>query len=219
MMITIADVLAPADLEEVRATLGSMRFEDGRATAGWSARLVKDNEQAREGAALTLLREKVSTAILGNEVFNLAVRPKALTPLTFARYGAGREYGSHVDNPMMNGIRTDVSFTLFLADPDTYDGGELVIESVSGEEDVKLQAGHLVAYDSTSLHRVAPVTRGERIVAVGWAQSYVRDSARRELLFDLETAKRNLFTQSGKTPEFDLLAKSSANLFRMWAEV
>jgi PKHD-type hydroxylase len=219
MLITIADILPQAELEEVRTMLGAMRFEDGRATAGWSARLVKDNEQAREGAALSLLREKVSKAILGNEVFSLAVRPKALTPLTFARYGEGREYGSHVDNPLMNGIRTDVSFTLFLAGPETYDGGELVIESVSGEEEVKLSAGHLVAYDSTSLHRVAPVTRGERMVVVGWAQSYVRDSARRELLFDLETAKRNLFAQTGKTPAFDLLAKSSANLFRMWAEV
>jgi len=219
MLITIADVLSPADLEEVRAMLASMRFEDGRATAGWSARLVKDNEQAREGAALTLLREKVSAAILGNEVFSLAARPKALTPLTFARYGAGKAYGSHVDNPLMHGMRTDVSFTLFLADPETYDGGELVIESVSGEEAIKLPSGHLVAYDSTSLHRVAPVTRGERVVAVGWAQSHVRDSAKRELLFDLETAKRGLFAQSGKTAEFDLLAKTSANLFRMWAEV
>ena len=100
MLITIADVLSQADLEEVRAMLGSMRFEDGRATAGWSARLVKDNEQAREGAALTLLRDKVSGAILGNEVFGLAARPKALTPLTFARYGAGKAYGSHVDNPL-----------------------------------------------------------------------------------------------------------------------
>jgi PKHD-type hydroxylase len=219
MLMTIADILAPADLEEVRAMLGSMRFEDGRATAGWSAKLVKDNEQAREGAALSLVREKVTKAIMANEVFSLAIRPKALTPLILARYGQGKEYGSHVDNPLMNGIRTDVSFTLFIADPATYDGGELVIESVSGEEEVKLPAGHLVAYDSTSLHRVAPVTRGERLVAVGWAQSYVRDSAKRELLFDLESAKRNLFTQSGKSPEFDLLAKSSANLFRMWADV
>jgi PKHD-type hydroxylase len=219
MLMTIADVLTSDELEEVRSMLASMRFEDGRATAGWSARLVKDNEQAREGAALSLLREKVTKAITGNEVFSLAARPKALTLLIFARYGQGREYGSHVDNPLMNGIRTDVSFTLFLADPASYEGGELVIESVSGEEEVKLPAGHLVAYDSTSLHRVAPVTRGERLVAVGWAQSYVRDSAKRELLFDLETAKRILFAQSGKTPEFDLLAKSSANLFRMWAEV
>src|SRR5215218_9637888 len=219
MLMTIADVLTSDELEEVRSMLASMRFEDGRATAGWSARLVKDNEQAREGAALSLLREKVTKAIMANEVFNLAARPKALTPLLFSRYTEGKHYGSHVDNPLMNGVRTDVSFTLFLADPETYDGGELVIESVSGEEEIKLPAGHLVAYDSTSLHRVAPVTRGERLVAVGWAQSYVRDSAKRELLFDLETAKRNLFAQSGKTPEFDLLAKSSANLFRMWADV
>ena len=219
MLITIADVLPQGDLDEIRAMLGAMRFEDGRATAGWSARLVKDNEQAREGAALGLLRERVASAILANEVFNLAVRPKALTPLIFSRYQEGRHYGSHVDNPLMNGIRTDVSFTLFLADPESYDGGELVIESMAGEEEVKLEAGSLVAYDSTTLHRVAPVTRGERLVAVGWAQSYVRDSARRELLFDLETARRNLFAQTGKTPEFDLLAKTSANLFRMWAEV
>ena len=219
MLITIADVLSRSDLDEVRAMLGAMRFEDGRATAGWSAKLVKENEQAREGAALDILRERVTSAVQGNEVFSLAVRPKALTPLIFSRYGAGQHYGSHVDNPLMNGVRTDVSFTLFLADPDSYDGGELVMESASGEEEVKLPAGHLVAYPSTTLHRVAPVTRGERLVAVGWAQSYVRDSAKRELLFDLETARRNLFGQSGKTPEFDLLAKSSANLFRMWAEV
>jgi PKHD-type hydroxylase len=119
----------------------------------------------------------------------------------------------------MHGIRTDVSFTLFLADPDSYDGGELVIESAAGEEEIKLPAGHLVAYASTSLHRVAPVTRGERLVAVGWAQSYLRDAAQREMLFDLETAKRGLFAVSGKSPEFDLVAKTSANLFRMWAEV
>src|SRR3712207_508538 len=99
MLITIADVLPRDELDEVRAVLGSMRFEDGRATAGWSAKLVKDNEQAREAAALTLLRAKVSKAILGNEVFGLAVRPKVLTPLTFARYGEGKAYGSHVDNP------------------------------------------------------------------------------------------------------------------------
>lgn len=219
MLLTIADVLPPAELGEIQAMLAAMRFEDGRATAGSSARLVKDNEQAREGAALSLLRERVTNAIMNDEVFNAAARPKALTPLLFSRYGSGQHYGTHVDNPLMHGIRTDVSFTLFLADPESYDGGELVIETMGGEEEVKLPAGHLVAYSSTTLHRVAPVTRGERLAAVGWAQSYVRDAAQRELLFDLETARRNLFAQHGKTPEFDLLAKSGANLFRMWAEV
>jgi PKHD-type hydroxylase len=218
MMMTIADVLSGEDLTEVCATLRDMRFEDGRATAGWSARLVKDNEQAREGATLALLRDRVGQAIRGHDVFSLAVRPKAMTPLIFARYGAGRHYGSHVDNPIIEGVRTDVSFTLFLAEQDTYDGGELVIETTAGEEDVKLPAGHLVLYPATTLHRVAPVTRGERMVAVGWAQSYIRDAAKRELLFDLETARRRLFEQSGKSPEFDLLAKSGANLFRMWAD-
>jgi PKHD-type hydroxylase len=219
MLMTIADVLSGAELDEVRDTVLAMRFEDGRNTAGWSARLVKDNEQAREGATLALLRERVARAIQANELFNLVVRPRAITPLIVARYGAGKQYGTHVDNPIIDGVRTDVSFTLFLERPEAYDGGELVIERAGGEEDVKLPAGNLVLYPSTTLHRVAPVTRGERMVAVGWAQSYVRDAAKRELLFDLETARRRLFEQSGKTPEFDLLAKSSANLFRMWAEV
>ena len=218
MIITIADVLSAADLAEIGAALAASRFEDGRHTAGWSARLVKNNEQARDSATLRLLRERVTKVIEGNEVFAAAVRPKALTPLLFSRYGPGREYGTHVDNPLIDGVRTDVSFTLFLAPPDTYGGGELVIETLGGEEDIKLPAGHLVAYPSTTLHRVAPVTDGERLAAVGWAQSYVRDGARREILFDLETARRRLFEQSGKTPEFDLLAKSAANLFRMWAE-
>src|SRR5215212_5021452 len=117
MLMTIADVLDRASLEEIVSTLRAMRFEDGRGTAGWSARLVKDNEQAREGATLRLLRDRVSDAVRGNEVFQLAVRPKALTPLLFSRYGIGKHYGTHVDSPLMDGVRTDVSFTLFLADP------------------------------------------------------------------------------------------------------
>jgi PKHD-type hydroxylase len=113
MLITIADVLSSSDLNGIRTMLGAMCFEDGRATAGWSAKLVKDSEQAREGAALDILRDRVTKAIQGNEVFNLAARPKALTPLLFSRYTEEKHYGSHVDNPLMHGIRTDVSFTLF----------------------------------------------------------------------------------------------------------
>jgi PKHD-type hydroxylase len=218
MLMTIADVLGEEERGEIVSTLSRMRFEDGRATAGRSARLVKDNEQARAGPTLDLLRGRVAAALLRHELFALAVRPKALVPLVFSRYGVGQLYGTHVDNPLMNGLRTDVSFTLFLAPPESYDGGELVIESAAGEDDIKLPAGHLVLYPSTSLHRVAPVTRGERLVAVGWAQSYLRDPARRELLFDLDIARRNLFAQHGKTPDHDLLAKTSANLMRLWAD-
>jgi PKHD-type hydroxylase len=117
----------------------------------------------------------------------------------------------------MDNLRTDISFTLFLSNPDSYEGGELVLESHSGDDAIKLPAGHLVAYPSTSLHRVSAVTRGERLACVGWAQSWIRDAGQREILFDLETAKQAILTQHGKTTEFDLVAKASANLFRMWA--
>lgn len=142
----------------------------------------------------------------------------ALTPLMFARYEKGKNYGSHVDDAMIGGMRTDVSFTLFLSDPKSYSGGELVIESTAGEEGIKLSAGSLVAYSTTTLHRVAKVTRGERLVCVGWVRSFIRDAAHRELLFDLDTARRRLFAREGNSPDYDLISKSTANLMRMWAE-
>jgi PKHD-type hydroxylase len=218
MQIVIGHVLSEEDVATVRAALARATFVDGRATAGFAARLVKNNRQAANDRKLDTIRKLIAERILGNDVFRLAVRPKALTPLLLSRYEAGMNYGSHVDDALMDGMRSDVSFTLFLSDPATYDGGELVIESASGEDAVKLEAGSLVAYPSTTLHRVAPVTRGERLAAVGWARSFVRDAARRELLFDLDTARRALFERDGKTAEFDLLSKSVANLLRMWAE-
>jgi PKHD-type hydroxylase len=148
----------------------------------------------------------------------MAVRPKKLTPLIFARYGPGETYGSHVDDAIMQGLRTDVSFTLFLSEPDSYEGGELVIDSSGGEESVKLPAGSLFLYPSTFLHRVEPVTKGERLVCVGWARSYLRSAEQRELLFDLDRARRALFARGGKTDEFDILSKCTANLLRMWAD-
>jgi PKHD-type hydroxylase len=218
LLIFITDALPSDMLADVQDRVARMRFVDGVHTASGGARSVKNNEQARESAALRELRALVGQHLRANPVFDLAVRPKALTPLVFARYGTGMTYGTHIDAPLMQGLRTDVSFTLFLADPDSYDGGELVIESAAGEQPVKLPAGSLVVYPATTLHRVEPVTRGERAVAVGWAQSLLRDAARRELLFDLDNARQSLFAREGKTAEGDLLAKTSANLLRMWAE-
>ena len=219
MQIVIGNVLAADEIATVRATLARTRFVEGKATAGFAARTVKNNRQA-EGSdrSVATIRKLVAERILGNEVFRLAVRPKTLSPLLFSRYEAGMHYGRHVDDALMGGMRTDVSFTLFLSDPTSYDGGELTIESAAGEETFKLEAGALVAYSATSLHRVADVTRGARLAAVGWARSFVRDSARRELLFDLDTARRQLFARDGKSAEFDLISKSFANLMRMWAE-
>jgi PKHD-type hydroxylase len=219
MQIVIGNVLAADEIATVRATLARTRFVEGKATAGFAARTVKNNRQA-EGSdrSLATIRKLVAERILGNEVFRLAVRPKTLSPLLFSRYEAGMHYGRHVDDALMGGMRTDVSFTLFLSDPTSYDGGELTIESAAGEETFKLESGALVAYSATSLHRVADVTRGARLAAVGWARSFVRDSARRELLFDLDIARRQLFARDGKSAEFDLISKSFANLMRMWAE-
>ena len=156
MQIEIGNILPAEELATVRATLKQARFVDGRATAGFAARPVKNNRQAA-GAdrSLETIRKLVAKRILDNEVFPLAVRPKALSPLLFSRYDKAMHYGSHVDDALMNGMRTDVSFTLFLSDPEDYGGGELVIESAAGEEAFKPAAGSLVAYPSTSLHRVA----------------------------------------------------------------
>jgi PKHD-type hydroxylase len=179
---------------------------------------VKNNLQAGNDAALQKLREKLTAKIGEHPLFRMVARPKQLSPLILSRYEPGMAYGSHVDDAIMGGMRSDVSFTLFLSDLDTYDGGALVIETSAGEEDVRLPAGSMVVYSSTTLHRVAEVTRGARLAAVGWARSFIRDPAQRELLFDLDTARQSLFQKQGKTAEFDLLSKTSANLLRMWAE-
>jgi PKHD-type hydroxylase len=219
MQIAIGHVLSADEVATVNAALARARFVEGTATAGFAARKVKSNRQA-EGTerSLETVRKLIAERILGNDVFRLAVRPKALGTLLFSRYETGMHYGSHVDEALMDGMRTDVSFTLFLSEPANYDGGELAIESPSGEETFKLDAGALVAYPATSLHRVSEVRRGMRLAAVGWARSFVRDPARRELLFDLETARNQLFERDGKSPQFDLISKSLANLLRMWAE-
>ena len=132
-------------------------------------------------------------------------------------------YDTHVDNALMGSssglYRSDVSFTLFLNSPQDYQGGELIIEGVQEEQSYKLEAGSAIVYPSTTLHRVNPVTEGRRLVVVGWVQSVIRDAGDREILFDLETARRAVFAKSGKTPEFDLISKSIANLLRKWADV
>ena len=219
MQIVIADVLKSDDLALIRDALERVRFIDGKETAGFAARQVKDNRQADgRDRGLDDVRDMVAKRILENDLFRIAARPKKLSPLLFSRYEPGMSYGSHVDDAMMSGLRTDVAFTLFLEEPDSYDGGELVIESPGGEDAIKLPAGAMIAYPATTLHRVAQVTRGRRHVAAGWARSLIRDAAQRELLFDLDTARRAIFARDGKSREFDLMSKSLANLMRMWAE-
>jgi PKHD-type hydroxylase len=218
MILAIADVLSAADIQMIREGLAEAKFVDGATTAGWSARLVKSNLQASDSPGLARLRALVETRLREHPVFALATRPKTIMGPLFSRYHSGHAYGTHVDDALIGGSRTDVSFTIFLAPPDTYEGGELIIDSPAGEEAFKLPTGSVITYPATTLHRVAPVTSGERLVAAGWVRSHVRDAARRELLFDLETARRRLFDREGKTAEGDLLAKCAANLMRMWCD-
>jgi PKHD-type hydroxylase len=153
-----------------------------------------------------------------NGTFRMAFRPRHMTPLLFSRYHDGMEYGTHVDDPIMYNLRSDVSFTLFLSDPQTYAGGELVMETSGGEQAYKLNRGDMIAYPSTTLHRVNPVTSGERMAAVGWSQSYVRDQNQREILWELDVARRGIFEKEKKSREFDVISKAHANLLRMWAD-
>lgn len=224
MILCIGDVLAGDALERVRGELEQVEFRDGRETAGWHARTVKRNTQASgRDHRVARLRDEVGTALEGHALFSMAARPHRITPVLFSRYEIGMEYGAHVDDAVMDSprgrVRTDISFTLFLSDPESYDGGELVTDTTAGEQRYKLPAGSLVLYPSSTLHRVDPVTRGSRLAAVGWVQSQVRDPAQREILFDLDTARRQLFDREGKTGEFDAISKSLANLTRMWAQL
>src|SRR5262245_24896481 len=218
MILSIANVLSETDVAAVRAGLAGASFADGAETAGWSARLVKSNEQASDSPEIENLRALIEVRLIAHPVFALATRPRTIVRPLLSRFRPGHAYGLHVDNALIDGVRADVSFTLFLSDPASYDGGELVLDQPSGEEAFKLPAGSLVAYPATTLHRVASVTRGERLAAAGWVRSHLRDPAHRELLFDLETARRRLFEREGKTAEGDLLAKCAANLMRLWCD-
>jgi PKHD-type hydroxylase len=223
MILALANVLDANRLERLRALAATGTFADGKSSAGWHARLVKDNEQLA-GEAAGKVEAEVTGALKRHEVFASAVLPRAFGPVLLSRYGVGKRYGDHVDDAIQGlargqPVRTDVSVTVFLAPPGDYDGGELVIADTEGERPFKLEAGAAIVYPSTTLHRVEPVTRGERLAAVTWVQSLVREAACREILFDLDTARRALFREHGKSAEFDLLAKSYANLLRRWAEL
>lgn len=223
MIFSIPNVLTLQEVEKITNNLAEGEFVDGKLTAGWHAKLVKNNQQLKSKTTTAKqLTEQIISALQRNSLFQTAVRPRAIHSVLFSRYEVGMSYDRHVDNALMNNSRlwrTDVSFILFLSSPNTYQGGELVIESADEEKAYKLEAGCAIIYPSTSLHRVNPVTEGTRLVAVGWIQSIIRDPGEREILFDLETARRVIFNREGKTAEFDLISKSIANLIRKWADV
>lgn len=218
MILQISGCLDAADLQAVREVCAAAGFESGAGTAGRAARTVKNNLQAGDGPGVRGALELVERRLRAAPLVNAAARPRDFVRLTLSRYDPGMEYGRHVDNAFIADQRTDLSFTLFLSDPDGYTDGELVLEDTSGERGWKLAAGDLILYPSTALHRVEPVTSGTRLVVVGWIRSRVREAERRELLFDLERATREEFDRRGKSDQYDRLSKTFNNLMRMWAD-
>ncbi len=227
MLICIPNVLKRDEVQHILGVLATGQFVDGKLSVADTARDVKRNlEYKRPGEETTEIDQIVGRGLLTNQIFQDFVLPKQIAPPIFSRYDPGMEYGLHVDNPIMGQraiIRSDMSTTIFLSDPTSYDGGELTVQTTYGEQAVKLPPGDAVVYPSTSLHRVQEVTRGSRLVALTWSQSLVKDEGMREILFDLSAASRDLAARPAAGEDMteikDRLFKVYANLMRRQADV
>jgi PKHD-type hydroxylase len=226
MLLQIPDVLTAAQLDSVRRRMAQAQWVDGRVTAGHQSARAKQNLQLPEESPVAReVGDLILQTLQRTPLFISAALPLRVFPPLFNRYEGGHTFGNHVDNAIRqvtgtpHRIRTDLSATLFLAQPDEYDGGELVVEDTYGVHSVKLPAGHLVLYPSSSLHHVRPVTRGTRLASFFWIQSLVRDDGRRTMLFDLDAAVQALNRDVSDHPAVVQLTGVYHNLLRQWAEV
>ena len=224
MLLRIHSVLDRNELELVRRMLANAAFVDGKLSAGQAAKRVKNNQEVdRHAREIEQLNNLVMGKLVQHPVYRSGALPLRVAAPYYARYTPGMQYGDHVDDPVMGTdgtlYRSDVSITVFISDPAGYEGGELVINTPFGEQQVKLPAGDAVMYASSSLHRVAEVTRGERLVAVTWLQSLVRDPARRELLHELNSVRERMLVNTPDTEDAKLINKTYVNLVRMWGDL
>nr|WP_320135840.1 Fe2+-dependent dioxygenase [uncultured Amphritea sp.] len=225
MLITLPQILTPDEVRQFREHLDHADWQNGVNTAGTIARNVKQNQQLDDTQEPAIsLGNHILRALSRTPAFISAALPDRIYPPKFNRYSERETYGAHIDGSLMQipgtnlTLRTDLSATLFLAAPDEYDGGELCIETQYGTQTVKLAAGDMVLYPSTSLHSVSPVTRGARVASFFWIQSMVRDSQQREMLFDLDTSVQKLTAELGAAhPEVVNLSGIYHNLLRQWA--
>ena len=210
-------LLNSEELEILRKDLDKeeLFWENGKQTAGKQAAIVKNNLQLRRDSDLSVkLSRFITKKILSNELIKSFALPKKIHGTIFSKCKSGMKYGRHIDNPYMSSGRADLSFTIFLNCKDKYDGGKLLIESFNEEKKFKLNAGEMIIYPSTYLHSVGEVTDGERLVFIGWIESYIKSIEEREYLFDLDAAARSLLTKYGRSEEVDLIFKSYSNLLR-----
>lgn len=224
MLLTINAIISGDDLSTMTEQLTKLSWRDGRLTAGKTASTVKRNEQANLRTERGLAVQGACMAAISNHpVLIAAARPKCFSNLLISRTSNGGHYGPHIDNALMKKgdarFRSDLSFTLFLTPPADYEGGELIIHTAGASHAVKGEAGDLVLYPSSSIHEVAPVSKGERIVCVGWLESTIADTAQRELLFDLANLRTSMRkAMPAQSAELLTIDKTIANLLRMWAK-
>ena len=222
MILTLPDLVTPDELALIKQKIATVPFIEGKATAGELLKSVKNNQQIPwNHPVMKEITDLVMRALGRCDAFMSLAQPRRLAAMLVSRYQPGMAYGAHVDAPIMgepNHVRSDVSFTLFLNEPDTYQGGELAFENGSGETAFKLPARSAICYPTGQLHRVRPVEQGERLAVVGWVQSLVREPAIRELLHDLSEARELLVGQEGTGRAVELLTKSYSNLLRRNAE-
>ncbi|WP_321476781.1 Fe2+-dependent dioxygenase [uncultured Paludibaculum sp.] len=226
MLLQIPDVLTPEQVAHCRRLLDESSWIDGRATAGPQSGMVKNNQQLPEDhPAAREMGDLILAALEHSGLFMAAALPAKVFPPLFNRYAGGQSFGNHVDNAVRqvsgtpHRIRTDLSATLFFTGPEEYEGGELVVEDTYGAHSVKLPAGHLILYPSTSLHHVRPVTQGARVCSFFWIQSMVRDDGERTLMFDLDMAIQRLSEEAPQHPSVVALTSVYHNLLRRWADV
>lgn len=224
MLLQIPGVLTPAQLATVRKLLAGAHFIDGKLSAGAAAKRVKNNQELDKNAVqLEHLNNIVMGSLVQHPVYRSGALPLRIASPYYGRYTTGRSYGNHVDDPIMGTegalYRSDVSITVFLNPPEDYAGGELVIHTAFGSHAVKLAAGDAVMYPASSLHHVREVTQGERLVAVTWLQSLIRDPAQRELLYQLNQARETLLEKSPGTQEAAQVNTAYVNLIRMWGDI
>jgi len=225
MLLSIPDVLTAPQIAEARKILDAAQWVDGRVTAGHQGAHVKNNVQLPEGSpAARQVGEMIVNALRNSQLFMSAALPLHVLPPMFNRYAEGQTFGTHIDGsvrvlPNGHRIRTDISCTLFLANPEEYDGGELVVEDTYGSKVVKLPAGHMILYPSTSLHQVRPVTRGTRLCSFFWLQSMIRDNTQRAMLFDMDVAIQRLGAENPTHPSVIQLTGVYHNLLRQWVEM
>lgn len=226
MLLSIPDLLTASQVMQARQALDSAQWVDGRVTAGHQSSRTKDNMQLPEDhPAARQLGDMILSALGQNPLFISAALPQRVFPPLFNRYAGGQSFGTHVDNAIRtvtgtaHRIRTDLSATLFFANPEEYDGGELVVEDTYGAHEIKLPAGHMILYPATSLHHVRPVTRGARVCSFFWIQSMIRDDGERTMLFDLDSAIQRINHDMRDHPSSVQLTGLYHNLLRRWADV